>query len=133
MAAEAQPRSHTERQLTEKRRLYELSLLPEKRSRLDKFVHKKICDMEVFFVEHNIEKLGNEFVELDDLFSQFLTLFIPPLIFLSLTCEVFIVTTSNFVTFPNFYLSLSWENKCLENMPQCCLGNHFLSVSKYFF
>ena len=41
-----------------------------------------------------------------------------------------IVTPSNFVTFPNFYLSLLLEKKFLENMPQCCLGNHFLSMSR---
>ena len=57
----------------------------------------------------------------------------PPLTFFSITFEVFIVTPSNFVTFPNFYLSLLWEKKFLENMPQCCLGNHFWSVTKYFF
>ena len=57
----------------------------------------------------------------------------PPLIFFSITFEVFIVTLSNFVTFPNFYLSLLCGKFFLENMPQCCLGNHFLAVSKYFF
>ena len=31
--------------------------------------------------------------------------------FFSITFEVFIVTPSNFVTFPNFYLSLLWEKK----------------------
>ena len=56
-----------------------------------------------------------------------------PLIFFSITFEVFIVTPSNFVTFPNFYLGLLWDKKFFENMPQCCLGNHFLSVSKFFF
>ena len=35
----------------------------------------------------------------------------PPLIFFSITFEVFIITPSNFVTFPNFYLSLLWEKK----------------------
>ena len=35
----------------------------------------------------------------------------PPLIFFSITFEVFIVTPSNFVTFPNFYLSLLWEEE----------------------
>ena len=57
----------------------------------------------------------------------------PPLSFFSITFEVFIVTPSNFVAFPNFYLSPLCEKKILENMPHCCLGNHFLSVSKYFF
>ena len=57
----------------------------------------------------------------------------PPLNFFSITFEVFIVTPSTFATFPNFYLSLLWQKTFLENMPQCCLGNHFLSVSKYFF
>ena len=57
----------------------------------------------------------------------------PPLIFFYITFEVFIVTPSNFVTFPNFYLSLLCEKNFLENMPQCCLGNYFLEVSKYFF
>ena len=64
---------------------------------------------------------------LDRPFSDPLTLFIPggggggwispppPLIFFSITFEAFIVTPSNFVTLPNFYLSLLWEKKC-------CLG-----------
>ena len=51
----------------------------------------------------------------------------PPLTFFSITFEIFIVTPSNFVTFPNFYLSLLWDKKFLENMP------HFLSVSTFFF
>ena len=57
----------------------------------------------------------------------------PPLFFFCITFEVFIVTTSNFVTFPNFYLSLLWEKICLGSMPQSCLGNHVLSVINFFF
>ena len=54
----------------------------------------------------------------------------PPLCFFSITFEVSIVTPSDFVIYPNFYLSLLWEKIFLENMPKCCLGNLFLSVSK---